>query len=140
MRHEHSAGVIVFRAGPECEYLLLDYGSHWDFPKGHVEVGETAQAAAERELAEETAIRDARFVPGFVHNIRYFYRRAGERMHKVVTYFLAETRTDRVTISHEHCDFAWLPYSDAIKRLTFKTSQELLSKAQAHVNDGAPPA
>ncbi len=135
MQYEHSAGVIVFRAGTEREYLLLDYGSHWDFPKGHVEPGETSPVAALRELQEETGIGDARFLAGFMHNIRYFYRRAGERMRKVVTYFVAETSTDQVTLSHEHCGYVWLPYEDALKRLTFKTSQELLAKARAFLDE-----
>ena len=134
MTHEHSAGVIVFWARPEREYLLLDYGSHWDFPKGHVETGESSQTAACRELAEETGIRDAQILAGFMHNIRYFYRRRGERMHKVVTYFAAETATDQVTLSHEHCNYTWLPYEDALKRLTFKTSQDLLAKAHTFLD------
>jgi len=82
-------------------------------------------------LAEETGIRDAQIVAGFLQNIRYYYRRRGERMHKVVTYFAAETAADRVTLSHEHCNYEWLPYEDALKRLTFKTSQDLLSKVHA---------
>ena len=135
MGYEHSAGVILFRARPEREYLLLDYGSHWDFPKGHLEAGETSQSAASRELEEETGIRNASFESGFVHNIRYLYRRGGERMHKVVTYFVAETAADEVTISHEHCNFAWLHYEDALKWLTFKTSQDLLAKAHGFLEE-----
>jgi len=78
MGREFSAGVILFRKRSERQYLVLDYGSHWDFAKGHVEAGEAPEATARRELAEETGISDARFVPGFIEEMRYFYRRGGQ--------------------------------------------------------------
>jgi len=129
MGYEVSAGVIVFRNRPCREYLLLDYGSHWDFPKGHIEAGEDPVATARRELGEETGIRDARFVSGYMERMRYSYRRAGEQMRKVVTYFLAETAVEKVTLSHEHCGYAWVSYEEGLCRLTFTTAKELLSKA-----------
>ena len=55
LRREFSAGFILFRrtsAGPV--YLLLDYGRHWDYPKGHLEKNESTWQAAVRELREET--------------------------------------------------------------------------------------
>jgi 8-oxo-dGTP pyrophosphatase MutT (NUDIX family) len=130
MGRESSAGVILFRSHPQREYLLLDYGSHWDLPKGHIEAGEDPQTTAVRELQEETGIRDARFVPGFKESMRYFYRKAGERMLKVVIYFLAETSTGNVTLSDEHSGYQWLPYEAALERLTFKNARDLLGKAQ----------
>ncbi|MBI3084624.1 MAG: NUDIX domain-containing protein, partial [candidate division NC10 bacterium] len=130
MGREISAGVILVRNNPRREYLLLDYGSHWDFPKGHIEPGEDPQTTAARELQEETGIRDARIVPGFKESMRYFYRKAGEGMLKVVIFFLAETPTGDVTLSHEHSGYVWLPYQDALKRLTFKNARDLLAKAQ----------
>jgi 8-oxo-dGTP pyrophosphatase MutT (NUDIX family) len=130
MGREVSAGVILFRNQPQREYLLLDYGSHWDFPKGHIEAGEDAQTTAARELQEETGIRDARFVPGFKESMRYFYRKAGEGMLKVVIYFLAETPTGDVTLSDEHSGYLWLPYEAAVRRLSFTNARGLL--AQAH--------
>jgi 8-oxo-dGTP pyrophosphatase MutT (NUDIX family) len=130
MGRESSAGVILFRSHPQREYLLLDYGSHWDLPKGHIEAGEDPQTTAARELQEETGIRDARFVPGFKESMRYFYRKAGERMLKVVIYFLAETSTGNVTLSDEHSGYQWLPYEAALERLTFKNARDLLGKAQ----------
>lgn len=129
MGYEVSAGVILFRNRPRREYLILDYGSHWDFPKGHIESGEDPVVTARRELAEETGIRDARIVPGYMERMRYFYRRAGEQMRKVVIYFLAETASGEVTLSHEHCGYAWVSYEEGIQRLTFKTAKELLEKA-----------
>lgn len=134
MGREISAGVILVRSRPRREYLLLDYGSHWDFPKGHIEPGEDPQTTAARELQEETGIRDARFVPGFKESMRYFYRKAGEGMLKVVIFFLAETPTGKVTLSHEHSGYLWLPYEEAVKRLTFKNARDLLAKAQAFLD------
>jgi len=138
MGREISAGVILFRSKPQREYLLLDYGAHWDFPKGHIEAGEDPQTTAARELAEETGIRDARFISGFKESMRYFYRKSGEGMLKVVIYFLAETPTGDVTLSHEHSGYVWLPYDEALKRLTFRNARELLIKAHTFP-DAWPP-
>ena len=138
MGREISAGVILVRNRSQREYLLLDYGSHWDFPKGHIEPGEDPQTTAARELQEETGIRDARIVPGFKESMRYFYRKAGEGMLKVVIFFLAETPTGEVTLSHEHSGYVWLPYEDALKRLTFKNARDLLAKAQAFLDARRP--
>ena len=65
MRYEISAGVILFRHQPQRAYLILNYGSHWDFPKGHIEPGEDPAATARRELHEETGIQHIRVFPGF---------------------------------------------------------------------------
>jgi len=138
MRYEVSAGVILFRTRANREYLLLDYGSHWDFPKGHIEEGEDPIATARRELREETGIRDARFVSGYLERMRYFYRKAGEQMRKVVIYFLAETAGEEVTLSHEHCGYAWASYEEALQRLTFKTAKDLLSKAHRFLEGSRP--
>ena len=129
MGREISAGVILFRTSPRREYLILDYGSHWDFPKGHIEAGENPQTTALRELQEETEIHDARFIPGFKEGMRYFYRKAGEGMLKIVVYFLAETPTGNVTLSSEHSGYVWFPYEEALNRLTFKNARDLLTKA-----------
>lgn len=139
MGREISAGVILFRNRSPREYLVLNYGSHWDFPKGHIEAGEDPPTTAMRELQEETGVRDARFVPGFRESMRYFYRKAGEGMLKVVVYFLAETPVGAVTLSHEHCGFDWLPYDEARKRLTFQTARDLLARAQDFLGAQGPP-
>lgn len=140
MGREISAGVVLFRTRQQREYLLLDYGAHWDFSKGHIEPGEDPLRTAARELREETGIRDARFFPGFKENIRYFYRKSGEGMLKVVVFFLAETPTGDVTLSHEHAGYLWLPYDRAVKRLTFKNARDLLQKAEAFLNARTPGA
>jgi 8-oxo-dGTP pyrophosphatase MutT (NUDIX family) len=139
MRYEISAGVILFCRRPQREYLILDYGSHWDFPKGHIEPGEDPAATARRELLEETGIQHADFFPGFRERMRYSYTRSGEHVRKIVIYFLAETDEETVTLSHEHCGFLWCNYEDALRRLTFRTAKQLLEKAHLFLGAQSAP-
>ncbi len=131
MPNERSAGVILFRVEEGVrKYLLLHYEKdHWDFPKGHVEQGETDKEAAVRETKEETGITQLRFIEGFTETLSYFYRRDGKTFHKEVIFFLAETGQSEIKISHEHIGFVWLEISDAITMATFKSAKELLEKA-----------
>ena len=58
---EPTAGGIVFRRNKkgELEFLLYqDARERWTIPKGHIEPGETAQAAAVREVGEEAGLKD----------------------------------------------------------------------------------
>jgi bis(5'-nucleosidyl)-tetraphosphatase len=135
-RDQRSAGFVIFRrtASADIEYLLLDYGRHWDFTKGHVEKGEDDLAAAIRELKEETFLEDAVPVPGFHHEIRYYFRdRKQQLVHKTVIYFLAEVGQGQIKLSDEHVGYAWLPFEDAAKRLTYASSREILRVANAHL-------
>jgi len=76
-RHERSAGFICYRRRADVssgiEYLLLDYGRHWEYAKGHVDPGESDLDAAVRELREETGISDVHVVEGFRHELLYFF-------------------------------------------------------------------
>ncbi|HSU66646.1 MAG TPA: NUDIX domain-containing protein [Tepidisphaeraceae bacterium] len=134
-RHERSAGFVIYRptlAGSH-EYLLLDYGRHWDFPKGHVEKGEDELTAATRELKEETGITDARVFPGFKQEIGYFFRdRKKGLINKKVVFFLAQTETgpDDIVLSHEHEGFEFLPFDTAIRRTSFPTARRILKLAE----------
>jgi 8-oxo-dGTP pyrophosphatase MutT (NUDIX family) len=128
---ERSAGVIVFHRDRDGSrrYLVLDYGRHWDYAKGHVEPGESDQIAAIRELEEETGIVDVKLMPGFAHEIAYFFRTKRGLVRKTVVFFLAEATHQNVTLSNEHVGFTYLPYDQAIGRVTFPTSRAILELA-----------
>jgi 8-oxo-dGTP pyrophosphatase MutT (NUDIX family) len=138
---EHSAGFILFRnsdAGPL--YLLLDYGKHWDYPKGHLEAGESPWQAAVRELREETGIRQVDRVTAFQQDMHYnFFSPKKGRIAKTVTYFLGQTRTEDVVVSHEHKGYLWLPYDQALEKLTYKNAKDLLTAAHKALQQHATP-
>jgi len=137
-RSERSAGVVVFR-NPSAgrQYLLLNSGRFWDFPKGHVETGETDRAAALRELHEEAGIADAKLLDGFAHQIRYFFRDGKTLVHKSVVFFLAQVESPRIRISNEHVGFEFLSYPDARARLNYPNSREILRLAEEFLSDAA---
>ena len=144
--HERSAGFILYFLAPgdgpaadRARYLVLDYGKHWDFAKGHVEPGESDLAAAHRELAEETGLSAGRVVPGFAHEITYFFRHKSRGLiRKTVVFFLAEVPPDpAVTLSHEHKAYAFEPFEAALKRTSYASAKEVLRAAHEHL--GAKP-
>jgi len=134
---EKSAGAVVFRReGDKIYYLLLHYeAGHWDFPKGHIEKGETIEETARREVEEETGLKDIKFIEGFKEWIKYFFKLKGKNIFKIVTFLLAETKQKEIKISWEHIGFKWLPYEEALKQLTFKNSKEILKKAHQYLTD-----
>ena len=133
MPQEKSSGAVVFRKeGGGRLYLLLHYeAKHWDFSKGHIEKNETEEQAARRECEEETGIKDMAIMSGFQERIEYFYKNQGETMHKEVVFLLARTKTSEVKLSFEHIGFEWLPYPEALERLTYANAKDVLKKAES---------
>ena len=132
MLNETSAGAVIFRRDNEIKYLILHYkfkGDYWDFPRGNIEKGETEEQTAVREIKEETGISDVRFLPEFKKKVHWYYKRNGETVFKEVTFFLAETMEEKITLSKEHIGYAWLSYEKVMKRLTFGNAKEVLEKA-----------
>ena len=139
MKRVYSAGIIVFfkEDNKSPRYLLLHYTQgHWDLPKGKVEKGETIKEAALRELKEEASIRailDDSFKELFSYD---FVDHDNQKTHKTVIFFVGEiTESQKITLSHEHLDYAWLPYEQALKKLTYQNAQEVVKKAERFLNN-----
>ncbi len=132
MIEETSAGIILFRKeDSKILFLLLHYPSgHWDFIKGKIEEGESTHETAIREAKEETGITDITFFENFEEWIKYDFQYQGELVHKKVVFFLAETKTKQVMISHEHLDYIWMDYNTSMEKTTFENAKTVLTKAQ----------
>lgn len=132
MIEETSAGIVLFRKEDSKNlFLLLHYPSgHWDFVKGKMEKGESTHETAIRETKEETGITDINFLDNFEEWIEYNFQYQKELVHKKVVFFLAETKTKQVNISHEHLDYTWMDYNTAMEKTTFDNAKTVLTKAQ----------
>ena len=133
MIEETSSGIVLFRKENEkILFLLLHYPSgHWDFVKGKMEEGETPHETAIRETQEETGITDVEFLDNYEEWIQYNFQYQGELVQKKVVFFLGETKTKDITISHEHLNFTWMDYTTAMEKTTFDNAKTVLSKAYA---------
>jgi len=129
MISEHSAGAIIFFDNEKREFLIIsNEKERWDFPKGHIEEGETPEQTAVREVKEETGL-DIEFIDGFKEKISFFFKKGKELVKKDVIFFLAKAKSKNVTLSFEHIDYKWLNFEEALNKLTFKDSKNLLIKA-----------
>lgn len=143
---EVSVGAVIFREeNGRRLYLLLHYPSgHLDFVKGHIESGETEEETLRRETEEEAGIRDLHIIRKRM-NIRYFYSAKGNErarrlkhgrgiwIFKRVHFYPAKTTTITVNISHEHTGFVWLPYEEALAKVTFENARSVLMETETHL-------
>ena len=131
MKEEVSAGIILFNESENRKFLLLNYPSkHWDFVKGKMENGETTHETALRETKEETGISDVEFLAGFEEEIEYYFHVENQDIHKKVIFFLGKTKTLDIILSHEHLDFIWLDYDNALNKITYENAKNLLKKSK----------
>jgi len=136
MKEEISAGIILFNEIGDKEFLLLNYPSkHWDFVKGKMEKDETPHETALRETKEETGISDVEFIDGFKEEIEYYFYADNQEIHKKVIFFLGKTKTMDIILSHEHLDFIWLDFDDALEKITYKNAKNLLKKSRKFLDN-----
>lgn len=127
MKREFSAGGIVFK---DNKVLLTKHSQnkHWSFPKGLIDPGQTAEEAAIREVKEEGGV-EAEIVDKVGYS-KYVYTLSGEKIFKVVTYFLMKYKSgDPKDHDWEVEEAGWFEVEDALKQLTFLKDKQLLKKA-----------
>jgi len=136
MKEEVSAGIILFNGVEKRKFLLLNYPSkHWDFVKGKMEKGETPHETAIRETKEETGISEVEFIDGFEEEIEYYFYADNQEIHKKVIFFLGKTQTTEITLSHEHLDFIWLEFDNALNKITYENAKNLLKKSKMFLDE-----
>lgn len=135
MISEFSCGAILFRReGGRVRYLLLDYRTHWDFPKGQREKGESGEETVRREVLEETGIAGLE-LKGFKRKLRWMYKKDGKLVSKEAVYYLAETREKEVKVSWEHAGYRWCSFEEALALVIFKNAKEMLVEADAFLEE-----
>lgn len=146
MPREVSAGGVVVRErdGRFDVAAIRPRGKTvWALPKGHVDPGETAELTAAREVREETGLT-AKLV-GKLGDVRYVYQFRGERIFKVVSFFLFTWEAGTIDELEEKMRVevdkaAWLPLAESDKLLAYRGEKEMAKKARELLEQaGRPP-
>jgi 8-oxo-dGTP pyrophosphatase MutT (NUDIX family) len=134
---EFSAGGLVIRqlGGRRHLAVLRVRDDILALPKGHPEPGESPLQAALREVREETGL-EAELVER-LGDIRYWYARGGNRVLKVVSFFLLRYRSGSVRDHDlEVEDALWIPLDEAPERLAYRGEREIAATALARAEPG----
>lgn len=129
MKYEKSCGAIV--VDDEKVLLVKHNAGHWDFPKGHVEEGETEIETAIREVKEETNI-DIKIEKENKYISEYSPK---ENVMKTVIYFIGEKvgGEDKPQIE-EVSDVEWVDVNKAVERITHQKSKEIMMQVIKDMN------
>jgi 8-oxo-dGTP pyrophosphatase MutT (NUDIX family) len=106
----------------------------WALPKGRIDDGERGEATALREVEEETGARGR--VLRKLGDVRYWFNWRGERIFKVVSFFLVRYEGGRLgdiadAFRHEVAEVRWLPLAEAPRLLAYAGEREMAEKALA---------
>jgi 8-oxo-dGTP pyrophosphatase MutT (NUDIX family) len=149
VRREFSAGGVVVRRMRGRVWVAVvrprrEAGRRvvWALPKGLVDPGETPLEAAVREVAEETGVRatgDRK-----LGDVRYVYTWEGERVFKIVSFFLLRAAGGRVGalppgMEIEVAEARWVPLEDAPALLSYGGEREMARKAAEELGEGSAP-
>ena len=111
----------------------------WVLPKGLIDAGETPAQAALREGYEETGLR-AR-LSSKLGDVRYVYTWEGERVFKIVSFYLAHASGGRIGelptgMEVEVADVRWFPLTDGPQLLAYKGEREMAARAKKALDTG----
>ena len=132
--YEKSCGAIVIhKSGDRYKILLVrnHNGRNYSVPKGHVEMGETEEETAVREVREETGL-DVRIIPSFREVADYC---PFGKIRKRVVFFMAQTMSDKVHIQEEEIDsYIWVNLDEAHHRCTYDNDLRVIRKARENID------
>jgi bis(5'-nucleosidyl)-tetraphosphatase len=125
---EISAGGVVFKKENKQTLWLIvkpQGTDRWQLPKGKIEEDENVFSAAKRETEEEGGVEIK--VIKKIGSSTYFYFWEGTRRFKIVVYFLMQyIRDTKKGHDEEIEETQFLPFEEALKKLTFKDDKKIM--------------
>jgi 8-oxo-dGTP pyrophosphatase MutT (NUDIX family) len=144
MKREFSAGGVLVHVVDDRQVLaaIRPEGKPeglWALPKGRIGKGEKSEETAVREVEEETGVRGT--LVRKLGDVRYVYTWKGERIFKVVSFFLLRYEGGKLgqlakEYAHEVADVQWLPLDDAPRLLAYAGERQMAQEALAALSSG----
>lgn len=129
---EPTAGGVIFRHAsgnrPQVDILLIqDSKSRWTIPKGHIEEGETARQAAEREICEETGLARMQ-VLNWLGKINFRYRRGNSLVLMTTEIFLVKADGNTASVKPEDWmnNIRWFSANEALDKIEYDDIGKLI--------------
>lgn len=128
--HHRSAGGLVVH---DRRILLISTqeGRRWQLPKGHIEIGETPEQTAVREVREETGVtgRVVAPLPGVEY---WFIERGNRRVHKQVAYYLLAYVSGEPGgfDAREVSGAEWFSWEAGLAKLSFENERRVVLQAR----------
>jgi diadenosine hexaphosphate hydrolase (ATP-forming) len=128
---EPTSGGMVFRRSKKSgkiEILLIqDAKNRWTIPKGHIEEGETAKETAEREIKEETGLREVD-VLNWLGKINFRYRRATSLVLMTTEIFLVQAKgnTDKLKQEDWMNGIGWFGSNEALDKIAYEDISKII--------------
>ena len=149
VRRAHSAGGVVFRRtaadspAADVRILLLQHeAGKWMLPKGTIETGETPEAVALREVAEETGLHNVRIVQDLgEERYLFFWKTEDTYYDKTVHYYLMEFLGGEEACPQREEGFVrcdWVSVPEALDRIKYKETREVVRRAEAALTTISP--
>ena len=131
MIREFSAGGVCVRRMRGRDYVAavrVKRGAVLALPKGHIDPGESAAEAARREVREEAGVTGE--LVEKLGDVKYWYSRDGDRVMKIVTFFLFRYLAGSVADHDHEVDSAeWVPLEDAPRLLAYRGEKQMAEAA-----------
>jgi ADP-ribose pyrophosphatase YjhB (NUDIX family) len=133
MKKTHSAGGVVTNS--EGEVLVVSqHGTSWSLPKGHIDPGEDAVAAAKREIYEESGVRDLEFIRelGTYERHKIGVNGDDDRSElKVITMFLFKTKEKLLKpVDPDNPEAKWVEKSKVPLLLTHEKDKDFFRRVE----------
>ncbi len=138
--HETTAGGVIFRRAKDTDkleiLLIQDAKDRWTIPKGHVEEGEVPKQTAEREINEETGLKEMK-VFNWLGKVNFRYRRGQVLVLMTMHIYLVQALGDTEDLNPEDWlnDIKWFPATVAIDKIAYDDIGKLILVGMKKIRD-----